>query len=167
MNPTTQEELSNKRCAPCEGGVPALSREEAAGAGPERRGLGHRRRRQTDLAVVDRQELHGGNRLLQQGGRTGRRRGASPRPPSRGLSPGHDRPVDPRRRRSHRKRFHPRRQDQPGAGSSASLKSAGLAVRHDRAMIADALGWTSCGLKKAVDRLSEELQERTSRRDGH
>ena len=29
MNPTTQEELSNKRCAPCEGGVPPLSREEA------------------------------------------------------------------------------------------------------------------------------------------
>jgi 4a-hydroxytetrahydrobiopterin dehydratase len=29
MYPTTQEELLNKRCAPCEGGVPALSREEA------------------------------------------------------------------------------------------------------------------------------------------
>jgi 4a-hydroxytetrahydrobiopterin dehydratase len=29
MNVTTQEELSNKRCAPCEGGVPALSLEEA------------------------------------------------------------------------------------------------------------------------------------------
>ncbi len=29
MNPSTQEELSNKRCAPCEGGVPALSRDEA------------------------------------------------------------------------------------------------------------------------------------------
>ena len=29
MNPATQEELSNKRCAPCEGGVPPLSREEA------------------------------------------------------------------------------------------------------------------------------------------
>jgi 4a-hydroxytetrahydrobiopterin dehydratase len=28
MNPTTQEELSKKRCAPCEGGVPPLSREE-------------------------------------------------------------------------------------------------------------------------------------------
>ena len=25
MNPTTQEELANKRCAPCEGGVPPLS----------------------------------------------------------------------------------------------------------------------------------------------
>jgi 4a-hydroxytetrahydrobiopterin dehydratase len=29
MNPATQEELSKKRCAPCEGGVPPLSREEA------------------------------------------------------------------------------------------------------------------------------------------
>jgi 4a-hydroxytetrahydrobiopterin dehydratase len=29
MNATTQEELSNKRCAPCEGGVPALSLDEA------------------------------------------------------------------------------------------------------------------------------------------
>jgi len=30
MNPTTQEELSNKRCVPCEGGVPALSNHEAS-----------------------------------------------------------------------------------------------------------------------------------------
>lgn len=29
MSHTTQEELSKKRCAPCEGGVPPLSREEA------------------------------------------------------------------------------------------------------------------------------------------
>ena len=29
MNTTTQEELSSRRCAPCEGGVPPLSREEA------------------------------------------------------------------------------------------------------------------------------------------
>ena len=29
MNTPTQDELTKKRCAPCEGGVPALSREEA------------------------------------------------------------------------------------------------------------------------------------------
>jgi 4a-hydroxytetrahydrobiopterin dehydratase len=29
MKPPTQEELSQKRCVPCEGGVPALSRAEA------------------------------------------------------------------------------------------------------------------------------------------
>ena len=41
MNTTTQEELSKKRCAPCEGGVPPLSREEAEALARERRGLGH------------------------------------------------------------------------------------------------------------------------------
>jgi 4a-hydroxytetrahydrobiopterin dehydratase len=30
MNATTQEELSKKRCVPCEGGIPALSNQEAA-----------------------------------------------------------------------------------------------------------------------------------------
>jgi 4a-hydroxytetrahydrobiopterin dehydratase len=29
MNTTTQEDLSKKKCAPCEGGVPALSRAQA------------------------------------------------------------------------------------------------------------------------------------------
>jgi 4a-hydroxytetrahydrobiopterin dehydratase len=29
MNPTTQQDLSEKRCAPCEGGVPPLSPEQA------------------------------------------------------------------------------------------------------------------------------------------
>ena len=29
MTPTTQEELSQKRCAPCEGGVPPLAPDEA------------------------------------------------------------------------------------------------------------------------------------------
>jgi 4a-hydroxytetrahydrobiopterin dehydratase len=29
MNAPTQEELTRKRCAPCEGGIPPLSREEA------------------------------------------------------------------------------------------------------------------------------------------
>ena len=29
MNTPTQEELSKKRCVPCEGGVPPLSRAEA------------------------------------------------------------------------------------------------------------------------------------------
>jgi 4a-hydroxytetrahydrobiopterin dehydratase len=29
MNPPTQDELTRKRCQPCEGGIPALSREEA------------------------------------------------------------------------------------------------------------------------------------------
>jgi 4a-hydroxytetrahydrobiopterin dehydratase len=29
MNPTTQQELAQKRCAPCEGGVPALTLAEA------------------------------------------------------------------------------------------------------------------------------------------
>ena len=51
----------------------------------------------------------------------GRRRGPSPRPPSRRISPGHDRLVDPRRRRPHRKRLHPRRQDQPAAGPDPTL----------------------------------------------
>jgi 4a-hydroxytetrahydrobiopterin dehydratase len=29
MNPPTQDELTRKHCKPCEGGIPALSREEA------------------------------------------------------------------------------------------------------------------------------------------
>ena len=42
MNPTTQEELSNKRCVPCEGGVPPLSREEAEALAQSVEGWTHR-----------------------------------------------------------------------------------------------------------------------------
>ena len=40
MGTPTQEELTKKRCVPCEGGVPPLSRAEAEALDRERRGLG-------------------------------------------------------------------------------------------------------------------------------
>ena len=49
---------------------------------------GPRPRRQQDLPILDRQELHGRDRLLQQGRRPRRGRRPPPRPPPRRLSQG-------------------------------------------------------------------------------
>ena len=131
MTTPTSQELTSKRCVPCEGGIPALSAQEARCAGAECHGLDRRLGRQTDLAIVDGQELHGRDRLFQQGRRARRGRRASPRPSSRRVSPGEDRPLDPRRRRPYRKRLHPRRQDQRGTDSGPALRdgTAGLFAR--------------------------------------
>ncbi len=111
MSTSTAEELTRKKCVPCEGGVPTLSPERGRRPAREPAGLGEGRGRPADPPRVAGQELHGRDRLLQQGRRAGRGGRPPPRPPPRRLPERRHRDLDPRHRRPLGERLHPGRQD--------------------------------------------------------
>ena len=130
MNATTQDELLEKRCVPCEGGVPPLSREEAEAlvrrASRAGRSTPTRSRSRRSWTMKN---FMAGIDFFNKVAALAEDEGHHPDLHLEGYRQRHDRPVDPRRRRPHRKRLHPRRQDQPAAGSAPPLSVRGLEAR--------------------------------------
>ncbi len=129
MIPTTQDELLKKRCTPCEGGVPPLTRHEAETLARSVEGW----TLDPDAKMISRswtmKNFLAGNRLFQRGRpprRTGR---TSSRPSSRRLSPSDDLALDPCGRGPDRERLHRRRQDQSDSRTAPASDAYGETSR--------------------------------------
>ena len=115
MSTPTAEELTRKKCVPCEGGVPPLSAERGrARCSASVQGWQLAPRRQADPPRVDGQELHGRRSTSSTRSPRSPRTRPPPRPPPRRLPQRRRRDLDPRHRRPLGERLHPRRQDRPG-----------------------------------------------------